>query len=157
MSGGSTPTLFHSHEVPGLNEIRPGTYIYNDMNIVRSGGCRLEDCAASILATVVSTARKGQMIVDGGSKTFSSDRSILPPESTYGRVVEAPEASFVKMNEEHGYVDITTARRDFAVGDQVHIIPNHICAVVNLHEQAYGVRGGQVERVWKVEGRGKLQ
>jgi len=74
VSGGSTPTLFHSHEIHGLTEIRPGTYVFNDVNTVRSGACALEDCAATILATVVSTARPGQMIVDGGSKTFSSDR-----------------------------------------------------------------------------------
>ena len=74
VSGGSTPTLYHSHEIAGLTEIRPGTYVFNDINTIRSGGCALEDCAASVLATVVSTARPGQMIVDGGSKTFSSDR-----------------------------------------------------------------------------------
>src|SRR5262249_1618022 len=74
VSGGSTPTLFQSHQVEGLNEIRPGTYIFNDVNTVRSGACALEDCAAAVLVTVVSTARPGQIIVDGGSKTFSSDR-----------------------------------------------------------------------------------
>ncbi|HKA02117.1 MAG TPA: alanine racemase, partial [Candidatus Solibacter sp.] len=69
VSGGSTPTLFHSHEFDGLTEIRPGTYVFNDVNTVLSGGCVMEDCAASILATVVSTARPGHMIIDGGSKT----------------------------------------------------------------------------------------
>lgn len=156
VSGGSTPTLFHSHECDGVSEIRPGTYVYNDLNTVLSGACALEDCAASILATVVSTARPGQMIVDGGSKTFSSDRP-LGGDVTFGRVVEAPGARFHKMNEEHGFVDITKAERAFAVGDRVHIIPNHICVAVNLHEQVYGVRGDRVEEVWKVEGRGKLQ
>ena len=157
VSGGSTPTLFYSHELPGLTEIRPGTYVYNDMNTVREGGCGLEDCAASVLVTVVSTARHGQMIVDGGSKTFSSDRNVVPGELNFGRVVEAPEANFRAMNEEHGYVDISRAGHDFTVGDRVHIIPNHICVAVNLHEQVYGLRGDLVERVWKVEGRGKLQ
>ena len=157
VSGGSTPTLFHSHEIEGLTEIRPGTYVFNDLNTVSSGGCGLEDCAASILATVVSTARPGQMIVDGGSKTFSSDRLVNAADVTWGRVVEAPGARFHKMNEEHGYVDITRAEREFAIGDRVHIIPNHICVVVNLHEQVYGIRGDQVEEVWKVEARGKLQ
>ncbi|MCU1327244.1 MAG: alanine racemase protein, partial [Bryobacterales bacterium] len=74
ISGGSTPALFHSHEIEGVTEIRPGTYVYNDLNTVASGACSLEDCAASVLVTVVSRARDGQMIVDGGSKTFSSDK-----------------------------------------------------------------------------------
>ena len=157
VSGGSTPALFHSHEVRGLNEIRPGTYVYNDLNTIRSGACALADCAASILVTVVSTARPGQIIVDGGSKTFSSDRLANSSEVTFGHVVEAPECSFQKMNEEHGYVDITRARRDFGIGDRLHIIPNHICVAVNLHEKVYGIRGDNVELEWKVEGRGKLQ
>ena len=76
---------------------------------------------------------------------------------TFGRVVEAPGARFHKMNEEHGFVDVTRAERQFAVGDRVHVIPNHICVAVNLHEQVYGVRGDTVEETWKVDGRGKLQ
>lgn len=157
VSGGSTPTLFHSHEVEGLTEIRPGTYVFNDVNTVQSGGCTLDDCAASILATVVSTARPGHMIIDGGSKTFSSDRLANSTEVTFGRIVEAPGAKFHKMNEEHGYVDLSGAERGFSVGDRVHVIPNHICVAVNLHEQVYGMRGDTVETIWPVDGRGKLQ
>jgi D-serine deaminase-like pyridoxal phosphate-dependent protein len=157
VSGGSTPTLFHSHEIQGLTEIRPGTYIFNDMNTVRSGGCAMEDCAATILATVVSVARPGHMIIDGGSKTFSSDRPANPSEVTFGHVVEAPGARFHKMNEEHGFIDLAGAGPEFGVGDRVRVIPNHICVAVNLHERVYGVRGGQVEEIWNVDARGKLQ
>ena len=162
VSGGSTPALFHSHEIAGLNEIRPGTYVFNDINTVLSGACKLEDCAASILATVVSTARPGQMIIDGGSKTFSSDRPVVtskPPSGdvSFGHLVEAPGARFHKMNEEHGFVDLTEAGQEFRIGDRVHVIPNHVCVAVNLHEKVYGVRGETVEHVWNVEARGKLQ
>jgi D-serine deaminase-like pyridoxal phosphate-dependent protein len=157
VSGGSTPTLFHSHEISGLTEIRPGTYVFNDLNTIRSGACALEDCAASILATVVSTARPGQMIIDGGSKTFSSDRLANTAEVTFGRVAEAPGARFHKMNEEHGFIDLAHAEAEFRVGDRVSVIPNHICVAVNLHEKVYGVRGETVEEVWPVDARGKLQ
>jgi D-serine deaminase-like pyridoxal phosphate-dependent protein len=157
VSGGSTPTLYHSHRIEGLTEIRPGTYLYNDVNTVLSGGCGLEDCAATILATVVSTARAGHMIIDGGSKTFSSDRPVAGPDVTFGRVVEAPGARFHKMNEEHGFIDLAGAGREFALGDRVRVIPNHICVAVNLHEQAYGMRGDRVEEIWKIDARGKLQ
>jgi len=157
VSGGSTPTLFHSHEVEGLTEIRPGTYVFNDLNTVRSGACTMADCAASLLCTVVSTSRPGHMIIDGGSKTFSSDRLSNSAEVTFGHVVEAPGALFHKMNEEHGYVDLTHADREFLIGDRVHVIPNHICVAVNLHEQVYGIRGDTVEEIWRVDARGKLQ
>ncbi len=158
VSGGSTPTLFHSHQLEGLNEIRPGTYIFNDRNTVSERACALEDCAACVLATVISTARPGQAIIDGGSKTFSSDRLAVGGDSAgFGLLVDDPRAVFTKMNEEHGYVDIRNCDRKFSVGDRVHMIPNHICVVVNLHERLYGVRGETVEHVWTVEARGKLQ
>jgi D-serine deaminase-like pyridoxal phosphate-dependent protein len=156
VSGGSTPALYHSHEIEGLNEIRPGTYVFNDMNTVGSGACGLEDCAASVLVTVVSHADADRMIVDGGSKTFSSDR-LSSGGPGFGRVMEAPGAAFHKMNEEHGFVDLGQAERGFEIGEKVRIIPNHICVAVNLHEYVYGVRGGMVEEVWNVEARGKLQ
>jgi D-serine deaminase-like pyridoxal phosphate-dependent protein len=157
VSGGSTPSLYQSHEVSGLNEVRPGTYVYNDLNTVISGACTLEDCAASVLVTVASTAHAGQVIIDGGSKTFSSDRLNLADNVTFGRVVEAPGCVFHRMNEEHGFVDVTHAGRSFAVGDRLRLIPNHVCVVMNLHECVYGVRGEHVEEIWKVEGRGKLR
>lgn len=157
VSGGSTPTLFHSHELPVLNEIRPGTYVFNDRNTVEENACTLEDCAAHIAVTVVSLSRANGLIVDGGSKTFSSDRLATGGEVTFGEMREAPEAKFVKMNEEHGYIDLAHARDRFRVGDRVHILPNHICTAVNLHERVYGIRGEQVERIWDVEGRGKIQ
>jgi D-serine deaminase-like pyridoxal phosphate-dependent protein len=156
VSGGSTPTLFHSHEMEGLTEIRPGTYVFNDVNTVHCGACSWEDCAATVLTTVVSTARPGQMIIDGGSKTFSSDRLANPADATFGRVLEAPGARFHKMNEEHGFVDIARAERQFAIGDRVRIVPNHVCVAVNLHDRAYGLRGDTVEEMWKVDARGKL-
>jgi D-serine deaminase-like pyridoxal phosphate-dependent protein len=157
VSGGSTPSLYHSHELAGLNEIRPGTYVYNDWNTVMTGACDFQDCAASILVTVVSTARPGQIIIDGGSKTFSSDRLANSTATTFGRVMEAPASEFHKMNEEHGYVDVRQSGRQFEIGERLQIIPNHVCVAVNLHERMYGIRAGTVEEVWEVAGRGKLQ
>ena len=157
VSGGSTPALYESHHVAGLTEIRPGTYIFNDRNTAEAGACDFADCAATILTTVVST-RPGHMIVDGGSKTFSSDRNSGAGDPTFGLLREAPSALFYKMNEEHGYIDLRRAeRQDFAIGDRVRILPNHICVAMNLHEQVYGVRGDEVVETWKVAARGKLQ
>ena len=157
VSGGSTPLLFQSHRIEGMTEIRPGTYIFNDKNTWNMGACAREDCAATILTTIVSTARPGQIIIDGGSKTFSSDRLANSSEVSFGYFVDAPQAVLGKMNEEHGFVDVRGVQREFSVGDRLRIIPNHICVAVNLHEQLYGVRGDTVECVWPVAARGKLQ
>ncbi len=152
VSGGTTPTMWHSHQVAGMNEIRPGTYIFNDRNTVIAGACTPEDCAASILSTVVSTSVPEQFVIDGGSKTFSSDRAAA---DGFGVFLDTPDALFAKMNEEHGYVFHPGHRRK--VGDRVRVLPNHICVAVNLHERIYGVRGDEVVETWTVDGRGKLQ
>jgi D-serine deaminase-like pyridoxal phosphate-dependent protein len=156
VSGGNTPTAFHSHMLPGLTEIRAGTYIFNDRNTVFSGACGYEDCAASVLATVVSNAVPGQVIIDAGSKAFSSD-SYWGPQPSFGHVLEAPQAVFTKMNEEHGFVDIRQTGRTFHVGERLRVIPNHICPAINLQNQVFGLRGGRVEQLWDVAARGKLQ
>ena len=108
-----------------------------------------------MLCTVVSV-QDGRMMIDGGSKTFSSDRLSSGGEG-FGEIVGAPGARFHKMNEEHGYVDLRGCDRQFVVGERVQVVMNHVCVAVNLHERIYGVRDGSVEEAWEVKGRGKLQ
>ncbi len=137
VSGGSSPTAYQSHLVPEYTEIRPGTYIYNDMNGVRGGFCRLEDCAARILCTVVSTAVPGQVVIDAGTKTLTSDKCGPLPDSGHGYIVEYPEAVINKLTEEHGQVDIRTCASVPKIGERLTVIPNHICPCVNLQDSVW--------------------
>ena len=63
------------------------------MNTVRAGFCSLDDCAATIVCTVVSTSIAGKAVIDGGTKTLTSDRNIKAPDSGFGHVVEYPTAT----------------------------------------------------------------
>lgn len=137
VSGGSTPTAFQSHLVTDYTEIRPGTYVYNDMNTVRGGFCKLEDCAARIIATVVSTAVPGQVVMDAGSKTLTSDLCGPAPQSGHGHVVEYPDARIVKLSEEHAQIDIRDCQRAPQLGERLTIIPNHICPCINLQDSVW--------------------
>jgi len=157
VSGGSTPSAFMSHQIPGLTEIRPGTYAYNDLNTYYQGACRLEDCAARVVTTVVSTAVPGRAMIDAGSKTLSSDALGSGPATGHGYVVEAPDAALIKLNEEHGHIDITRSSHAFHVGEIVTVIPNHVCACVNMHDEVFLLRNGQVQGAWKVAARGKIR
>ena len=157
VSGGSTPSSEFAHLVPGLTDIRPGVYVYNDLNTYHQGACRLEDCAARIVTTVVSTAVPGKVIIDSGSKTFSSDLLGSGPKSGYGYVVEAPDASIIKLNEEHGHLDITKSAHQFHVGEVLTVIPNHVCTCVNMHDEIFVARRGEVEGAWRVAARGKVR
>jgi D-serine deaminase-like pyridoxal phosphate-dependent protein len=157
VSGGSTPSAEFAHLIPGLTEIRPGTYVYNDLNTYGQRACGLEDCAVRVVATVVSTAVPGRAIIDAGSKTFSSDALGSGPKSGYGYVVEAPDAPIIKLNEEHGYLDITQSQHKFFVGEVLTVIPNHVCATVNKHNEILTVRQGAVVGCWMIAARGMVR
>jgi len=156
-SGGSTPSAEFAHLIPGLTDIRPGTYVYNDMNTYYQGACTLDDCAARVVTTVVSMAVPGRAIIDAGSKTLSSDLLGSGPKSGYGYVVEAPDAPIIKLNEEHGLLDITRSQHHFSVGEVVTVIPNHICTAVNMQDEIFTVRNGEAVGCWRVAARGKIR
>ena len=155
-SGGSTPTAFQSHRVNHLTVIRPGTYIFNDMNCVHGGSATLDECAARIIATVVSTAVPGQVVLDAGTKTLTSDRCGPAPDSGHGHIVEYPRARIARLNEEHAQVDIKDCDRSPKLGERISIIPNHICPCVNLQDNIWWREGEDEPRPMRVDARGKV-
>jgi D-serine deaminase-like pyridoxal phosphate-dependent protein len=155
ISGGSTPTAFQSHLITDLTEIRPGTYVYYDANCFIGGYCQLEDCAARVLVTVVSDAVPNQVVIDAGSKTFSSDRCHPDPERGFGYVVEYPDARITRLTEEHGQVDVSKCDPRPKLGERLTVVPNHICPCVNLQDSVWWMEGGVLEPV-AVDARGKL-
>ena len=156
VSGGSTPTAYQSHLVTCMTEFRPGTYVFQDMNGVRGGYATLDDCAARVVATVVSTAVPDQFVIDAGSKTLTSDRCSPAPDSGFGHVVEYPQAKITKLTEEHGQVDATACERRPKVGDRVTVIPNHICPCINLHDAVWWRDDGEPPRQVRIDARGMV-
>ena len=106
LSGGSTPSRYESDRFHGVSEVRPGTYIFNDRNTVGVGAAALADCALSVVVTVVSTGVAGHAVIDGGSKTFSSDRYQAEHERGFGLIREDTSAEIERLSEEHGHVNI---------------------------------------------------
>ncbi len=156
VSGGSTPTAYRSHLVPQYTEIRPGTYVFNDLNILNGGYCTLEDCAARIICTVVSDAVPNQIVLDGGTKTFTSDICLTARDSGHGYIVEYPKAKLTKLSEEHAQADLSQSSQRPKVGERVSVIPNHICPCVNLQDAIWWrEEDGTLQRL-NVDARGKL-
>jgi D-serine deaminase-like pyridoxal phosphate-dependent protein len=157
VSGGSTPMAYRSEEFSHLTEIRPGMYPLNDRNLVVGGFATMEECALSVIATVVSNAVPNRIILDGGSKTFSSDRLLTGDHIGHGIVLQDSDAIFYGLSEEHGHLDISKSTRGYKLGERLRIIPNHVCATINMHDTIYGIRNDQVETVWNVAARGRVQ
>lgn len=158
VSGGSTPTLWHSHRLDGVTEIRPGTYVYNDRTTAEIGACEWTDCAFTVLATVVSAAVAGQAVIDAGTKALGREPMRGADGSGgFGSLLEYPEVTVKGMSEEHGLLDLSRTSWKPRVGELVRVIPNHVCIVVHLNDTMHGVRGDVVERAWPVEARGRAR
>jgi D-serine deaminase-like pyridoxal phosphate-dependent protein len=155
VSGGSTPAAFRMHHIPGLTEIRPGTYVFNDRDTFAMGACAWDDCALTVLATVISDAVPGQVVIDAGTKALGREPIRVSEGGGYGALLDHPEVSVVRMSEEHGILDISDSLWRPTVGEQVRIVPNHACIVTHLFDAMLGVRGEIVETWWHVGARGR--
>ncbi len=154
VSGGSTPAAWRMHEITGVNEVRPGTYVYNDRTTAQIGACDWDDCALTVLATVVSTAVEGQAVVDAGVKALGRE-PLRADGDGYGALLDRPEVTVARMSEEHGVLDLSRTEWRPRIGDRVRIVPNHVCIVVHLFDEIVGVRGETVETRWPVAARGR--
>ena len=151
---GGTPDIWHMDEAADVaTEYRPGTYIYMDRSQVAAGAASLEDCALTVLATVVSRPTETRAIIDAGSKALTSDLLGLVG---HGHIVEFPDARIVGLSEEHGTLDISACASKPNIGDLVRIIPNHCCPVTNLFDQVHLIRKDQSIQTMDVAARGRV-
>jgi D-serine deaminase-like pyridoxal phosphate-dependent protein len=151
VSGGSTPTLWQSHRVPGMTEIRSGSCIFFDREALDLGVARMEDLAYTVLATVVSTSVPGRAVVDAGSKALSKeDRG----GGGFGILMDHPEVKVSSLSEEHGVLDVSATDWVPSIGERVRIIPNHVCVSVNLQDALMAVDGDE-RAVLPLEARGR--
>ncbi|HEY0970884.1 MAG TPA: alanine racemase [Gemmatimonadales bacterium] len=157
VSGGSTPMAWRAHEVRGVTEVRPGTYVFNDRTTAEIGACSWDDCALTVLATVVSTSVPGQAVIDAGTKALGREPLRAPggEDMGFGALLDRPEVVVSRMSEEHGILDLSRTDWRPRVGEQVRVVPNHVCIVVHLNDGVYGVRDEVVETGWPVTARGR--
>ncbi len=157
ISVGSTPTIKVWEGWPGVNEIRPGNYIFNDAIQVALQVAQPEDCALTVLSTVVSRPAPDRAVIDAGSKVLALDKGGHGVETATGHgMVLGRKAVIERLSEEHGIMAVDPAD-PLAVGDWIRIIPNHACPVVNLFDSAYGIRNDAVETIYKIAARGMAQ
>ena len=158
ISAGSTPTGLAVAQTGLVNEIRPGTYIFNDYMLTKEGAATLEDIAGYYYVTVVSTPCDEYAVIDGGTKTFPMDIPLDAPPYHYPgyAIVEGREdLTLRRMNEEHGMLVSKTGRTGLKVGQKLRLIPIHICTAVNLQNQVYLLQDGELI-LQKVDARGML-
>ena len=156
VTAGGTITGFSVARVPGITEVRAGTYVFNDLMQVGFGSAEPSDIAISVIATVMSTDGSMRATIDAGSKTFSGDQGPVSANGgAPGEVARAVDrvVAVDRITEEHGM--LSTVEDPLALGDRLAFYPMHACTCVNLSDELYGIRDGRVECVWPVLARGK--
>ncbi len=156
VSVAGTPCGVFAAAVPGVTEVRPGTYVFYDANYMRLGVCSLEECALRIRARVISRPAPDRAVLDAGSKVLTTEKKTTEGEDLgYGLIPEIPDTRIARLWEEHAVLELDEEGRQLRVGDAVEIIPNHVCPTVNLADRWFGVRGDEVEREYRIAARGR--
>jgi D-serine deaminase-like pyridoxal phosphate-dependent protein len=138
----------------GITEIRPGTYVFNDRTQVAHGAAKPGGVATSVLTTVVSRPAADVAVIDAGTKALTSDRMNVPGAATDFGAAAGSGWPVIRASEEHGIVAVPAGESP-RVGDRMSIVPNHICPVVNLFDEAVVVEDGRVAARWSVAARGR--
>jgi D-serine deaminase-like pyridoxal phosphate-dependent protein len=151
-SAGTTPTAWALADAGPVTELRPGNYVFHDATQVALGAAGPEDCALSVLATVVSRPDPRRVILDAGSKALAAER-MTPLTPNLGHVPGHPGLVVERLFEEHAI--LTSADPvDLPVGARVAVVPNHACAAANLHDRMVVLSGGAPVGEWAIAARG---
>ncbi|UCH74594.1 MAG: alanine racemase [Rhodospirillales bacterium] len=162
VSAGSTPTARYAESLDGITEMRPGVYMFGDVDQALIGSCTWDHIALTVLASVIGHNRRtGRIIVDAGGLAMSKD--IGPAEfdgaTGYGTVMGAggmprPDRMYIAaVSQEHGQLALPGGAappwEEFPVGSRVRIFPNHACMTAAAHDRYYVLdRDGAVVAEW---------
>lgn len=152
VSSGGSPDMWHTHGKGPVTEHRIGTYVYNDRSLVAHGACTWQDCALTVLATVVSVPSPNHAIVDAGSKVLTTD---LFGQVGHGHVLGRDDLAIDQLSEEHGRI-VSEGPINLTVGERLRIVPNHACVVANMLDRVEGVRGPDLTGPMPVAARGQV-
>jgi D-serine deaminase-like pyridoxal phosphate-dependent protein len=154
VSVGSTPTMSVVEDLAGVDEMRPGNYVFYDQMQAKLRSCSIDDCAVTVLASVVSAQPgAGHCVIDAGALSLSKD-SLQSDDGTseFGEILETlPPQSPTRtararsLSQEHGILDSA-----LAVGTRVQVLPVHSCLTVACFDEYVVVRGDQVVDRWKI-------
>ena len=139
----------------GVGESRIGNYPFLDAVKVAQGLASLSDCSLKIVSTVLSRPGPTRATLDVGWRVLS--RGGPPLMTTFGHVVEYPEARIQSLHTEHAYVEFDSPSDAPSLGERVTVIPNSVDGVFAGAEDIYGIKGDQITTRWIVPRRSDSQ
>jgi D-serine deaminase-like pyridoxal phosphate-dependent protein len=151
VSVGSSVSTWTVAKDPVVTEVQPGMYVFNDVMLLDREVATIDDCALTVLVTLMSKPAAEKGVVDAGSKAFQWDQGQFP------RAFDREGVKMVKFSEEHGWLTLEGKAKELKLGDRLRFIPVHCCTCVNQHDEMIGIRGSKVEKVWPILARGKMK
>jgi D-serine deaminase-like pyridoxal phosphate-dependent protein len=157
VSIGSTPTMTTIDHLKGVDEIRPGNYIFFDNYQATLGSCSFEDTALTVLAAVIHKG-KDRLVIDAGAIALSKDRGPvhIDPGCGYGQVLDLEGNDtgmrVTGMSQEHGEIAAggSEVLDRLKVGDRVRVLANHSCLTAAQHSHYNIVENGEVVDRWEI-------
>ena len=171
ISVGASPTYFSScryikeGKFPEITEIHPGQCVIGDIRYMTGISDTNEQCALSVLVSIMSTTHPNHVVIDAGRKTFSGETMSrrlygepsfsLNEKPSYGYIKGRSDIRFGRTATETGWIYyLEGAKKDLKIGDRLEIVPTNVSCVINIHDKIFGVRNGEVEVVIPITGRG---
>ncbi len=155
VSIGSTPGAYFVLKngwTDGITELRPGNYVFHDRMQINLGVARPEDCSLRAVATIVSTPRKGEALMDAGLKTLTGTIDLF--SEGHGLVLNLAGVTVEKLWEECG--SVRYEGEPLHIGERLVIVPNHACEITNLAEIVFHGTGDRIDGFWVAEAKGKV-
>jgi D-serine deaminase-like pyridoxal phosphate-dependent protein len=149
VSCGGTGTFPYCAQQPGVTEVEVGGAIFSDMHYLTNYHVDFAP-ALTVLTMVTSRPTPTRIVVDAGRKSMSGDAAMPAPRGI-------PPVSLIKLSAEHTRIELAQPNAAPGIGDKIELIVGYSDTTVHLHEEIVGVRGGRVESIWRVAGRGKIK
>ncbi len=159
LSLGDTPSCSVAADYSGVDEMRPGNFVFYDLTQARIGSNTHDQFAVAMACPIVALhPERRELVLYGGGVHFSKDRLVGEPEGTvWGRVVKhqgpgweavVPGMYLRSLSQEHGIVVVPPeVPFDFKVGDVLKVLPVHSCMAANAMKRYLTTDGRWIERL----------
>lgn len=158
ISLGDTPTCSVAEDFTGVDEIRPGNFVFYDLTQNKIGSNSVSQIAIAIACPIVAIHKhRLEIVIYGGGVHFSKDKLEDVDGTIYGRVVEKrnhgwgtiiPDMYVSRLSQEHGIITVPKDLiDDYIIGDYLLILPIHSCMTSNLMKQYTTLDGNIINRL----------
>lgn len=144
LSLGDTPSMSVLSDFDGIDEIRPGNFVFYDLMQSQLGTCEEEDISVVIACPVVVIHKgRNQIVIYGGGVHFSKESVLINNQIVFGKLVffennkwTIPVKSYylTSLSQEHGIIQMDEQLiNKIAVGDLIGVLPIHSCLTADMH------------------------